>query len=200
MSGHPPQFAARLLYFLLPATERDAILGDLEEEFAAENRLSLWYWTQAMESIVFLIWRPLVRQGLGILTGGAVMAVALVLTQTGAKLVLPKLPHWQPLEFAFTLAVVGFGAIAASCAGYLTACLTGGGLLRNTILLGMLLIGISAYWLRTIAGSSAPMWYRGALMVLILPAALIGGHRRARHELMLARSGVGGRKSSLNGN
>ena len=60
----PPRFAAWLLSRLLPESERDAILGDLEEEFRTRVVLERgpkgarrWYRSQALRA-VRMTWSP----------------------------------------------------------------------------------------------------------------------------------------------
>lgn len=58
----PPRFAAYLLRFL-PKEQRDALLGDLEEEYweiydqHGKRQAQVWYWCQALTSFGPLLWR-----------------------------------------------------------------------------------------------------------------------------------------------
>jgi hypothetical protein len=58
----PPRFAAYLLRFL-PKEQRDALLGDLEEEYReiyaqhGRRQAWFWYWCQALTSFGPLLWR-----------------------------------------------------------------------------------------------------------------------------------------------
>lgn len=56
MTGHPPRFWRAVLACSLAATERDAIMGDLEEEFSSRARADLegaraWYRGQVVTSV-----------------------------------------------------------------------------------------------------------------------------------------------------
>ncbi|HVS14544.1 MAG TPA: ADOP family duplicated permease [Thermoanaerobaculia bacterium] len=61
--GHPPRLASTLLRLSAPAAERDAMLGDLEEEHALRARrqgsrvAAHWYWSQTLASLPVNLWR-----------------------------------------------------------------------------------------------------------------------------------------------
>jgi hypothetical protein len=56
-SPRPPRLAERALTWSLPAADREAVLGDLQEEFTAvatgssRAAASRWYWTQTLTSV-----------------------------------------------------------------------------------------------------------------------------------------------------
>lgn len=63
-NSSPPGLARSILSFFLPATLRDPILGDLEEEFAQRacsnsNLMEVhrWYWWQVLQSSCLFIWQ-----------------------------------------------------------------------------------------------------------------------------------------------
>lgn len=101
----PPALATRILSFFLPATHRDPILGDLEEEFAQRLCASIpgssirssiyrnnameayrWYWWQALQSACLYFWQQ----------RGTVMAYLISVVLFG-------------LLFALAVATGGFG-------------------------------------------------------------------------------------------
>jgi hypothetical protein len=47
--ARPPRLAEALIAFAVPADERDAVLGDLDEGYREQprSRAALWYWAQA---------------------------------------------------------------------------------------------------------------------------------------------------------
>jgi hypothetical protein len=180
MNRTPPRFAALLLKLVVPDEEQESIPGDLAEEFATAKRSNLWYWRQVMSSIGYLAWKSFARNGFAVFAGAAVMLIALVLTGTGVRTLLPRIPHTQSLEFAFTVAVLGFGVLSAAVAGYVTARFVGRAHLPTLLFLGVFLVAISSYWLHSGVGTTAPMWYRGALILLVLPCALFGGRLQTR--------------------
>lgn len=75
----PPMLALRLLIFTTPRPYREALLGDLAQEFAVLSERSrsaakIWYWRQALLSLLPLLgWQ---------LRGGAVRTVLLVIATT----------------------------------------------------------------------------------------------------------------------
>jgi len=82
----PPVFAFWLLECLLPVQFRDAILGDLAEEFllrASSSRSSArrWFWGQAFRSLPFLLW-SLLRSEFAFSTG---IAAVVFLSMAGLK-------------------------------------------------------------------------------------------------------------------
>jgi hypothetical protein len=61
----PPAFVSRLLESVLPDPYREAILGDLTEEYAlriesaSRFTASLWFWSQACRSVLPMVWSSL---------------------------------------------------------------------------------------------------------------------------------------------
>jgi len=58
MSTHPPRLARAILSRVLPAADRDAVIGDLDEEYrrtivgmVGPRRAAWWYWRQALLSV-----------------------------------------------------------------------------------------------------------------------------------------------------
>lgn len=69
-----PTNAELLLRFLLPISVREQLIGDLAEEFQEVTRFGhrkaiLWYWFQALRSILALCWPSLKKVGTLALAG-----------------------------------------------------------------------------------------------------------------------------------
>jgi hypothetical protein len=182
MNRRPPRLATALLGLFVPREERESIPGDLEEEFATTNRSNLWFWWQVMECSGHLGWRTLGRSGLGVVAGGLVMATALALIQASVRTALPGLPRRQPVEFLFTLAILGLGLWSAALAGYVSSAFARGAGIPTCAALGLLLLALDGYWLFGGPGSTAPMWFRGAFLIFVLPAVIFGGRLGPGHK------------------
>lgn len=122
----PPRIAAWLLQSTLAASERDAVIGDLCEEFVSyvvpaqgAMRARWWYRWQVARSLAPLFLRSWERASLQrastAIVGGAVMAtlpgsVLLMLRTFVLQQVPLKTTSELSLAFAATLAVVVLGA------------------------------------------------------------------------------------------
>jgi hypothetical protein len=78
----PPANARFLLSLVLSPSDRQAIVGDLIEEYHSyivpefgERRARIWFWTQAVESILPIISRRLVRFAAGVAVWRAATAI-----------------------------------------------------------------------------------------------------------------------------
>jgi len=96
---NPPRVARQLLSFFLPATLREPVLGDLEEEFAgrlystgSRNQASRWYWRQALQSACQFFWQQR-GDGMAYLISAilflAIIGLALMTSQVGLWLISP---------------------------------------------------------------------------------------------------------------
>jgi hypothetical protein len=170
----PPRMAATLLSLILPAEEREFVLGDLAEEFFTEKRSNLWYWRQAMESSGHLAWRSFEKQGLATLAGAGVMAAGVLLLEILARGTLPIFPRVQPLIFAFTTAILAIGIVAAIAGGYIATKVAGRTTGLAAVLMGILFLAVTGIWLFRGVGAEAPSWFRGGMILLVLPSAYFG--------------------------
>jgi hypothetical protein len=93
----PPRLADWLLQHLVPATIRDAIAGDLLEQF--ERRGTAWYWRQTLRAIVAGLWLELRRECICF----ALAALWLGATQRIPRQVFPFFFTWSPAPWWVTL-------------------------------------------------------------------------------------------------
>ncbi|MEW6323613.1 MAG: hypothetical protein AB1635_21280 [Acidobacteriota bacterium] len=89
----PPAFALWLLEQGLPARDRDAIVGDLCEEYSAHaapalgsRRARAWFWRQVMTSVVFQIVRAWERASTPRASAALATSAALALAPGAALL------------------------------------------------------------------------------------------------------------------
>ena len=106
----------------------------------------------------------------------AVVGGDMVLTALAPSLT-PQ-PGEQPdaVYFVFNLST---GAFFMGIGAYVTAALAGRSEMKHALGLGALSIAMSIVSMIKYAGEQ-PLWYSIALMFLAIPAALAGGHFRAR--------------------
>ena len=176
MSAHSPSRVGNwLVSRVVKESNRDALLGDLSEEFALRARLadattaSLWYWGQVGRSIPCMLWDAF-KAGRWLLTlivaMGAYIAAGLfefVGTAALATLVARDSRHYMLLNLIVGLTTMGIG-------GYFAAWVRSG---AATVLAGMLLLGMAP--LMVWFSDSAPLWYQLAFLSLGPMAALGGG-------------------------
>lgn len=131
----PPraQVATWLLTCVLPGQDVEAIIGDLEEEYASRSRFlsgaAGWYWAQIMRSTPALVWLPIQRSGwlptVGIaLAACAIQASVEVTTGLAVRQLSPPDAQWSVvLALAVTLPSLMFLSYQATriCPGAATA-------------------------------------------------------------------------------
>lgn len=182
MNRNPPRLAAALLNLIVPEEERESIPGDLAEELVTENRSRLWYWRQVMQSTRYLAGRSLRESGLGILGGGGVMCAGIFLIEIAARNLLPVITRIQPVVFGFTLTLLAVGVASAVAGGYIAARLGGDAGKLPPLVLGALFVAITGLWLVRGVGAAAPTWFRGGLILLVLPSAFFGGRLQTQRS------------------
>jgi len=75
----PPRLATRFLDLVVPARDRDVLVGDLVEEHALlaltarRGGAACWYWSQALRTAASVLWAG-ARRGQRLKTLGAVLA------------------------------------------------------------------------------------------------------------------------------
>ena len=176
----PPALACRLLEFLLPASDRDAILGDLIEEytFRAESTSCLsasrWFWGQACRSFPHLLWSWL-RSGnsliaMSIATG---VYIAMAILKLAADFTISRV--FQPNKTtSIVVAPIIFLATAA-IGGCIAARVRRGATMFLALIVMITVIVLIQIRICTVP---VPWWYQfgfltlGPLAVLITPELL----------------------------
>ena len=113
----PPRLARGILCALLPEEDREAILGDLLEEWR-EGRSAAWYWSQVMRSGAWMVWARSTAPSLmaAVMWGGLGAIVTFLLLTLGALLVLRPLAVPSAIHVvAFLVAVSLGGGIGGWC-------------------------------------------------------------------------------------
>lgn len=118
--------ATWLLERVVPESNRDAVLGDLAEEYALRARsadsltVSRWYWGQVYRSIPRMVWGS-VRSGrwlstLGVAIGAYIAAGALEFAGTAAisRLLAPDASVYTLLNVVVGLTTMGIGGYFAT--------------------------------------------------------------------------------------
>jgi hypothetical protein len=174
----PPAFACRLLESVVPAPHREAMLGDLIEEYtlraesASPFSASRWFWSQTCRSVPSMVW-SLLRSRDGLISMSTAMGVYMVMGMlkfaadlTISKLIVPeRMTHvvLAPVVFLTTSAIGG--CVAARLRRGATVFLA---LIVMTTVLVLLAVKVCTI--------PVPWWYQlgflalGPLTVLIAPA------------------------------
>jgi len=169
-----PRVATWLLACLLPRADREAVVGDLIEEYAiraqstSPSSVVRWYWGQIWRSIPLILWSTVRRGGalstLGVALGAYIAAGMLEFAGTAA---ISRLLDTNARAFAILSVIVGLATIGL--AGYFAAWIRSG---AASALAGIVMIGVAT--LMVTKSDSAPLWY--ALVFLIIgPLAALGG-------------------------
>lgn len=176
MSQRTPSPAATwLLQRVLPERDREAILGDLIEEYELRARsttplmVSRWYWGQACRSIPRMTWGAVSRgrwlPTLGVAVGAYIAAGALEFAGTVAisKLLTPDAPVFTVISLVVGLATMVIG-------GYLATWIRPG---SATAMAAIVMIVVAVLMMTT--SGDAALWYGLAFLILGPLAALAGG-------------------------
>jgi len=174
----PPGIACRLFEFVLPMPNRDAMLGDLIEEYTLRTQATSsfaaarWFWSQTCRSVLWKVWYSL--RNLDCLINISIalgVYVAIAILQLGVDLVISRLVAPSPTT-SVTIAPVVFLATAA-IGGCLSARIR-----RGTTFFLALAVMISVAMLIDfrVCTIPVPWWYPfgfltlGPLAVLVAPA------------------------------
>lgn len=179
----PPTLAFCILEAVVPVSQREAMLGDLLEEFALQQETgslkiaSRWFWAQTWRSVLFLTWSAIRTEWLLNICIAACVYALMEIVELVAGFIAGRLSAstrtnivLEPLVF---LAITALGGcIAARIRD------------RATVSLAlMVLVTIAALIRIKICAIPVPWWYQfaflagGPLTVLIAPA-VFGLHRR----------------------
>jgi hypothetical protein len=181
MSYHLPlRVATWLLERVVPESNRDAVLGDLAEEYVLRARsadsltVSRWYWGQVCRSIPRMVWGS-VRSGrwlstLGVAIGAYIAAGALEFAGTTAisRLLAPGASVDTLLNVVVGLTTIGIG-------GYFATWIRPG---AATALAGIVMIVVAV--LMVTMSDDVPLWYQLAFLIIGPLASLGGGSLRLR--------------------
>ena len=176
MSHHSPSpMATWLVERVLPERDREAILGDLIEEYELRARstipwmVSRWYWGQVGRSVPRMVWGSVSRgrwlPTLGVAMGAYIAAGALEFAGT---VVISKL--FRPEGLVFTVISLVLGLTTMVIGGYFATWIRPG---AGMVMAGIVMI-VVAVLMMTMSGS-APLWYGLAFLVFGPLAALAGG-------------------------
>ena len=125
----PPRIAAWLLEFSLPPAEREALAGDLWEEFRRHvvptrgvTRARWWYRSQVARSLMPLIVRsferaPLLRASMAMVSAALTAIVPTSMLVLLRSFVLQQVPLKTTAEpsIAFVVLLVSVGVLASLC-------------------------------------------------------------------------------------
>lgn len=175
-----PRLADWLLRWLVPATDREQIRGDLAEEFSLRAQSSdsswSWYWGQTLRSIPPMAWKA-ARQGHWIRTFlvalGAYIAAGLL--ESVANAVLLKSVNPQSLLHSILSLIIGLATIAA--AGYVAARFRPG---AETVMGGIVFVAVTV--LLAARAGEVPLWYGFAFLIAGPLASLAGGALFSRSQ------------------
>ncbi len=171
----PPWPATAMLRLIADREKREAIAGDLIEEFQTGERSNLWYWRQVMQTVGHTGGKA----AGALLAGIAIVAAVLVIVTASMQVLLPMVAnHSQPIHFVFTFAVLALVLAGTAVAGYLTARMVGHAETRTSMLLGAVVLLTGFWWLRI----GAPAWFIGLQILLTIPAAWVGGYIRVQQK------------------
>lgn len=117
----PPALASSILSFFLPASLREPVLGDLEEEFVARllagsvGQSNKWYWWQALQSSCLFFWQ---QRGTGM---AFLISVILFILMLGLALMTSQFGLWliSPPVIILTVPtalILGIGATSFKAA------------------------------------------------------------------------------------
>lgn len=173
----PPAFACWLLESVLPDPYREAILGDLIEEYTlrteSTSRLTacLWFWSQACRSVPAMVWSSLRSRDCFISVSIAVgVYIAMQILQYVANLSISKWVAPTPATYVVLAPIV-----------FLTACAIGGcvaarirtGAAKFLALMVMTTVAVLIH--QKVCTIPVPWWYQfgfltlGPLTVIITP-------------------------------
>ena len=173
MNPHsPPRLANWLLRCLVPATDREEIMGDLAEEFFLRTQsprsCRSWYWGQALRSIPPIAWNA-ARQGRWIrtlLVGlGAYFAAGLLESAVYAALSRTVNPDssFQPVLSL----IIGLATMVGG--GYVAARLRPG---AETVMSATVFVAVVLLFAAQVG--DAPLWY-GLTFLIAGPLATLAG-------------------------
>jgi hypothetical protein len=174
----PPAFACWFLDSVVPVPYRDALLGDLLEEYAlrAESasplRASRWFWSQACRSVASVVWSSL-RSGDWLISMGIAICVYIAMgtLKFAADVTISKFLAPERMTYVVLAPVVFLTTTAIG--GWVASRIRRGA----TIFLALIvMITVAVLIDLKVCATPVPWWYQfgfltlGPLAVLMAPA------------------------------
>lgn len=178
MNAYRATLADWILSCALPASQREAVLGDLEEELALRHDVARWwYWQQIIRSLPRFLWMPVRRGGTAHTLAVALAACA---TQAAIELstnqVIGALVPKSDWVLVLTLTIVLPSLLGTS---YVAARLRPGAATLQTVI--VLLAASAQVVLKE--GDGVPLWIRLSLLFVGPALTFAGGVLSVRmHE------------------
>jgi hypothetical protein len=171
----PPPFACWFFEFFLPVQNREAMIGDLIEEYTVRVEstspftASRWFWSQACRSVGWMFWSSLRRRNCFISMGVAVgVYICMGMLTFAADLMISKLVAPDQTTYV-VLAPIVFITTAAT-GGCIAAQIRRGA----TIFLSLLvMITVAVLIQLKVCTIPVPWWYQGGYLTLGPLAVLI---------------------------
>jgi len=185
MSRHsPPAVASWLLETVVPERNREAVLGDLIEEFTIRTEsdrpraASLWYWEQVCRSIPRMLWTSMQEEWLRALPIAISAYIAAGMLEFVVTTQISRLfSLGAPFDTVVSMIV---GLTTMVFAGYIAARIRPA---AATVVASIAFIVVAA--LMMTRSDTAPLWYQLAFLTAGPLAPLMGG------ALCLRRTRVG---------
>lgn len=187
----PPAFACWLLRSVLPVPYREAMLGDLVEEYALRVEsaspltASRWFWSQTGRSVPSMILSSLRSPDwLASVGTGVVVFIAMAMLKYAAGLAIVKSTVIPQTTDIFVLKPILFLAVAA-----IGGCVVARVRPNATIFLALIvMISVAVLIILHLCTIPVPWWYQfgflmlGPLAVLIAPAILVSYRAGAKQS------------------
>lgn len=188
-TSRPSALACWLMGTLLPVAHREAMLGDLIEEYRDIRALSgsvfiadCWFWSQTCRSLPFLFWSVLRTE----FASGAGVAFAMYVAMVAAKYAVDQVSAGLVAGHGTAeviIAPISF-ALIAGVGGYLTARIRYGAIVTLAL---MVTLSVVVLILINACPVPVPWWYRPGFLVLapcvtLAPPAILGAAAWSRGE------------------
>jgi hypothetical protein len=174
----PPAFACWLLESVIPVPQREAMLGDLVEEYtlraesASPLTASRWFWSQAFRSVPSMVWSSLRSRDWLISMSIAIgVYIVMEILEYAANLAISKFVAPQPTTQVVVAPIVFL--TATSISGCIAARIRRG----TTVFLALIvMITVAVLIYLKVCTIPVPWWYEfgfltlGPLSVLLTPA------------------------------
>jgi hypothetical protein len=179
----PPTLASWLLESVLPAYYRDAMLGDLVEEYTLQTEstsafaASLWFWCETCRAMPFLMWSSLRNGWLRNMGGAAGVYLMMAALKFAADLTISKL--FLPRETTHVVLAPILFLSTAAIGGCIASRIHRG----VTILLAfMVAITVMVLIVIKLCTIPVPWWYPIGFLILgpltvVVAAAIFGTHK-----------------------